>query len=119
MSRTNTEEGFAVDKLLEYIVNIRYPDVVRIRITRVQLIQLLKDYLESVHAKADAALVLEELEPELRQPRLIRDHLVKLNPFTSELTIEFIPYWTFLERAAELRNRNITIETTQRIRALS
>ena len=44
---------------------------------------------------------------------------MKLNAFTSELTIEFIPYWTFLERAAELRNRNIAFETIARIRALS
>ena len=56
MSRTRNDEGFAVDKLLEYIVNIRYPDVVRLRIVRTQLLQLLKEYLESVHAKADPAL---------------------------------------------------------------
>jgi hypothetical protein len=119
MSRTKNDEGFTVDKLLQFIVSIKYPEVVRLRLTRLQLVQLLREYLDSVHAKADPALVLEEWEPELRQPRLIGDHLVKMNPYNSELAIEFIPYWTFLERAAELRNRNIAFETVQKIARLS
>ena len=118
-AKQEMDEQRTVDKLLEYIVAVKFPQTVRIKLTKSQLLRLIKEYLDSIHAKEDPILILEEWEPKLRQQRLIGDHLVKLSPFTSEMSIEFVPSWSYLERAAELRESNIITETARRIEELT
>src|SRR5437867_3987222 len=119
MSAKREEGKLSVDRLLQYIISVKFPEYIRIRLSRSQLLRLLKEYLRSIKSKQDPILVFEAWERVLRQPRLVGDRLVKLNPYNSELTIEFTPMWGFMQRAAEVRKSSLVSELCTKIRDLS
>jgi restriction endonuclease Mrr len=86
-----------------------------IRIARKKALEIIKKMWSS----CDPRVVFEDFERELRRPQIFDNWSVLFSPYSDSILLEYIPEWSQIERAVDIRKTNLRQSLAENVRALS
>ncbi len=86
-----------------------------VRIPRKEAVSL----LQGMANKPDAALLFEEWEHQLRHPVLFGNWALSYSVYSDSIVAEYVPGWSQIERAADIRGRTLRHAIESSLSALS
>jgi len=101
------------------IIQTRVGSSRQFRLPKEELLAEISLFIKSSKIHDDPTLILEEWEELLRKSILIEDYLARYNPYSDILFVDWIPNWSNIEWAAEIRNNDLASELWEAVASLT
>lgn len=104
---------------IEYVISEKLDGLRQIKLTRSQLVKLIREFSDRTGNSKDPILTLENWEGAFTSQIVHGDYVFRYSPFTESFTVQWLPTWENIGWAAETRKGGLRDEIRETVRQLT